>query len=93
MAIRVAHGATTGRVIRLVLTDGLAWPAAGLLLGVPASLAASAALGAFLYEISPGDPVLAVAGAGAFLLVAAAACLGPALRAARVNPIDTLRAD
>jgi predicted permease len=93
MAIRVAHGATTGRVIRLVLTDGLAWPAAGLLLGVPASLAASAALGSFLYEISPGDPVLAVAGAGAFLLVAAAACLGPALRAARVNPIDTLRAD
>jgi predicted lysophospholipase L1 biosynthesis ABC-type transport system permease subunit len=93
MAIRVAHGATTGQITRLVLTDGLAWPAAGLLLGAPASLAASTAWGSFLYEISPGDPALALAGAGAFLLVAAAACLGPALRAARVNPIDALRAD
>jgi len=93
MAIRMAHGATSGRIMRLVLADGLAWPVAGLAVGLLASVALSDALRSLLYAVRPGDPGLVIAGACAFMLIAAGACLVPACRAARVNPIDTLRAD
>ncbi len=93
VAIRMAHGATTARILRLVLTEGLSWPAAGLIAGVVLSLFASRALQGWLYSVEPGDPAMVIGGAAVFLLTAAAACAAPALRAARVNPNDVLRAD
>ena len=93
MAIRMAHGATTGRIMRLTLSGGLAWPLAGLLVGLLASVAFSEALRSLLYGVTPGAPALVLAGGCAFTLIATAACLAPAWRAARVNPIDALRAD
>lgn len=93
IAIRIAHGATTAGVLRLVLRDGLAWPLAGLAAGVALSMAGSGALRALLYGVAPGAPLTVVAGAAVFALAALVACLLPAYRATRVNPIDALRAD
>ena len=93
IAIRIAHGATTAGVLRLVLRDGLAWPLAGLAAGVALSVAGSGALRALLYGVAPGAPLTVVAGAAVFALAALVACLLPALRATRVNPINALRAD
>ncbi|MBL8958586.1 MAG: ABC transporter permease [Gemmatimonadetes bacterium] len=93
IAIRIAHGATTAGVLRLVLIDGLAWPMAGLTTGVACSIAGSGVLRALLYGVAPGAPLTVVAGAAVFALAALVACLLPAWRATRVNPIDALRAD
>jgi len=48
-------------------------------------------LDSFLFEVAPLDPLTFVAGAGVFLVAAAAACIVPARRAARVDPATALR--
>jgi ABC-type antimicrobial peptide transport system permease subunit len=93
IAIRIAHGATTAGVLRLVLLDGLAWPLMGLVAGVALSVAGSGALRALLYGVTPGAPLIVVLGSAVFAIAALVACLVPAFRAARINPIDALRAD
>lgn len=93
MAIRMAHGATPARVLRLVLGEGLAWPVLGLAVGAMVAGATSRVLRAVLYGIAPGDPAIVAAGAVIFLLAAVGACLVPAWRASRTSPIEALRAD
>lgn len=93
VAIRLAHGATTADVLRYVLRDGLAWPLAGLVIGVVLSITGSGALRALLYGVAPGAPWAVAGGATVFAFAALVACLAPALRAARINPIEALRAD
>ncbi len=93
VAIRLAHGATGRRVVRLLLRDGLAWPLAGLLAGIALGAAGSRVLRALLYGIEPGDPGTLLAGAATFAAAAIIACLLPALRSARTRPIEALRAD
>lgn len=93
MAIRLAHGATTGRVVRLVLRDGLAWPVLGTVVGAVLAIAFSGALRALLYDVAPGEPRIVAGAAMVFVLAASAACLFPAWRVSRINPIEALRAD
>jgi putative ABC transport system permease protein len=93
VAIRVAHGATAGTIVRLVILDGVAWPLAGIVFGALLAMAASGALASQLYSVAPGDPWLILAGAALCLLAAAAACIAPASRASSVDPISLLRAD
>jgi hypothetical protein len=93
IAIRVAHGATTAGVLRLVLVDGLVWPLAGMFAGIALSVAGSGTLRALLYGAAPGAPLAVMAGSAVFATAALVACLLPALRATRINPIDALRAD
>jgi hypothetical protein len=93
LAIRIAHGASAGRVVRLILADGLSWPLAGLIGGAVLTMATSGVLRAVLYDVSPGDPLIVLGGAAMFLAVATGACLWPAWRASRVNPIAVLRSD
>lgn len=93
MAIRAAHGATTSRVMRHVLTEGLLWPLTGLLLGALLSVGMSGLLRSLLYGITPGDPRMLLAGTVVFLLSATGACLVPAWRASQVSPMLTLRSD
>jgi len=91
--IRLALGATSSSVLRLVMRQGLAWLAIGLLIGVGGALASGRVLGGMLYGVAPND-ALTLAGVAVVLLgVVASACLIPAMRATRVDPAATMRAD
>lgn len=91
IALRMALGARGRDVLAMVLAGGLRLVLFGLLAGSIASVAATRALGGFLYGVSPGDPVTMAAVSLLLLLVATGACLGPALHASRLNPQAALR--
>jgi putative ABC transport system permease protein len=91
IGIRMALGARMGNIVRLVLVQGMALALAGVLLGVAAGYGLTRFLSSLLYGISPTDP--RTFGAIALLLSASAllACLVPARRASRVDPMVALR--
>jgi predicted permease len=91
--IRIALGAQPGAVMRQVLKEGMAFPLAGLLVGALASAGAARLLRASLYQISPVDPVVYARTTLLLLAVAAGACLVPAWRATRADPMEALRAE
>ncbi|HVN94758.1 MAG TPA: ABC transporter permease [Terracidiphilus sp.] len=93
IGIRIALGAQRQEVLRLMLVDGL-WPAfAGLVLGLAASAATVRLMRSMLYETQPLDPMVFAAVTGTLLLVAAIACLAPAWRASRLDPVQALRTE
>jgi putative ABC transport system permease protein len=91
--IRMALGAQQRDVLRLVLTQGGKLIGLGLVIGLAATLAASRAMGSMLFNTSAQDPL--TLGAITLLLgaVALIACLLPANRATKVNPVEALRAE
>ena len=91
MGIRVALGATSGDIARLVVGRGAVLAAAGAVVGCVLALAATRALGSLLYGVSSTDPITFVTMAVVFVIVAVAASVGPALRATRADPAQTLR--
>lgn len=91
--IRIALGADSSRVVWHVLREGMIFPLTGLLIGVAASLAVTRLLQSSLYGVSPQEPRVFAGTAGLLALVAAVACLVPAWRATRVDPIQALRSD
>lgn len=91
--IRIALGGSSGRVVRDVLREGMAYPIVGIALGIAGALAATRLLQASLYGISPHEPRVFVGTAALLALVAVAACLAPAWRATRVDPMEALRAE
>ena len=91
LGIRAAVGADPGRLIRLVLRQALGLALGGVVLGGLASLALARALQGLLFEVSAADPVAFVAMPATLLAAAVAAALLPAMRAAQVDPIETLR--
>jgi putative ABC transport system permease protein len=91
IGVRVALGATTGSVTRLVVGQGTRLALAGIALGLAGALALSRVLESALYGVSPTD-VRTLATAAALLAgVAVLACYIPARRAARVDPAAALR--
>ena len=92
IGVRMALGATAPEVFGLILGDGLRLAAAGVAIGAAASLVAARSLGALLYGIGAADVPTLAGTAALLLLVAAAACVLPARRATRVDPITALRA-
>jgi predicted permease len=91
IGVRMALGARHAGVVRLVLRQGLTPVAIGMALGGVASLVVGLALSSVLFGVDPADP-LSLAGASAVLGVAAtAACLLPARRASRIDPLIVLR--
>jgi putative ABC transport system permease protein len=93
LGIRVALGAHAGAVRGLVLRQGLGVALVGLVLGLAGALGLSRLLRAVLYDVSPTDPLALAAAAGILGGVAAIACLIPAIRATRVNPVEALRSE
>jgi len=91
IGIRIALGAQRERVLGLMLADGLRPALMGLLLGLAASAATTQFIKALLYETQPLDPE-AFAGVAALLIASAAlACMVPAWRASRIDPMRLLR--
>jgi len=91
IGIRIALGAQSGEVLRLVLRQGMGLTLAGLLIGLVAALATSGLLGSFLFGVKPTDPA-SFAGVALLLAgIALLACYIPAKRAMCVDPIVALR--
>ena len=91
MAIRCALGASRATLLVRTLGQGLLLTAWGLLLGFAASLAVTRALESLLFDVSPIDPATMAVVLGILLTASTAACLLPALRAARIDPSITLK--
>jgi putative ABC transport system permease protein len=93
IGVRMALGATTGGVVRLVLRRSMLLVGAGTLVGLIGSVAVTRVLGSLLFEVRPTDPAALVAAAGVLLAVALLASYIPARRATRVDPLVALRTD
>jgi putative ABC transport system permease protein len=93
MGIRVALGATRSGVVRLVVGRAVRLAAAGSIAGLVAALFTTRALRQWLYGVSSADPATLAIVAVLFLGVAALASAAPALRATRVDPSTSLRAE
>ena len=91
IGVRVALGAQVEDVLRLVVGQGLRMALAGVAVGVLASLAMGRFLDAQLVGVRSWDPLTFILVSGLLSLVGAVACLLPALRAARVDPMVALR--
>jgi putative ABC transport system permease protein len=89
--IRLALGAAPRELLRMVLREGARMIAPGAVLGLAGGLAAGALFRDFLYEVQPFEPAIFLAVAGGLAALAMLAMVGPARRAARVDPADALR--
>jgi len=93
IGIRMALGARREQMLRLMLLDGLRPALFGLALGLAVSAGATRLIRSMLYETEPLDPLVFAAVAGTLLVIAVLACMAPAWRASRLNPMQALRAE
>jgi len=93
LAIRLALGAEPMRVLRLVLRQGLTLALAGVLLGVVGSAVITPSIASLLFGVRPADPLTFIGVPLIVLAVAAAACLIPARRIMRIDPVAALRVE
>lgn len=91
--VRLALGATAGSVLLLVARQGFAWSLVGMTIGVAAAAAAGRVMTGMLYGVTPLDAWTYVVVVSVLLGVAVLACGIPALRATRVDPLSSLRAE
>jgi ABC-type antimicrobial peptide transport system permease subunit len=93
IGVRIALGSGREEVLRLMMCDGLKPAVAGLALGLVASAGLTQLIRSMLYATQPLDPQTFAAVAALLLLVAALACLIPAWRASRIDPMQALRTE
>ncbi len=93
IGVRMALGAQTRDVLRLVVNQGMRPVLTGLALGILATFALGQLIAAQLYQVSAHNPMLLGGAALLLALTALMACLLPARRAASIDPIKALRTD
>jgi predicted permease len=93
LGLRMALGAGTSNVLRLVLSRGLLLTTTGIVIGIALALLLTRLLANLLYQVSPRDPLAFAAAFSLMILASAAACFLPAWRATRTDPIRALRAE
>jgi predicted permease len=93
LGIRLALGATRGHIRRMFLRQGLMLGISGVLLAVPLAYAAGRWLGALLFGVHPGDPLIYGASAVLALLITLAGSLRPAMAGSTLDPALTIRAE
>jgi len=87
----MALGASVRDLLRLVISRGLRLTIAGIVIGVIAALLLTRLMGNLLYKVSPRDPIAFGAALIVLIAVALVACLLPARRATRIDPVQALR--
>jgi ABC-type antimicrobial peptide transport system permease subunit len=93
IGIRLAVGATSATVLRLLVSDVMRGVAIGLAIGTPAALLAARLVDPYLFRIAPNDPTVFVGVSMLLVIATAVASAIPAHRAARVNPAVVLRSE
>ena len=91
IGLRLALGATTADVGAMIARQGLAPLAIGLAVGLFAGLSVARLMRSILFQVTPTDPATVMATLALLLAVGAAATIGPAMRAARLDPVTALR--
>ena len=91
LSIRLALGARPGGVLLMIVGQGLRLAIAGSIAGLGIAYLAARNISSLLYGVRPDDPAVLAAGVAVAVSAALAACLLPALRAARLDPIEGLR--
>lgn len=91
MGVRLAFGAGARDVIRIVLLQGMSLTAIGIVVGLALAVALTRLLTSQLYQVKPSDPAVFVGIVVGLAAVALLACYLPARRAARVDPIRSLK--
>jgi predicted permease len=93
IGIRIALGAQREQILRLILLDGLRPALLGLILGLTASAGATQLIRSMLYGAAPYDPAVIAAVILTLLMIASIACIFPAWRASRIDPMQALRTE
>jgi putative ABC transport system permease protein len=93
LGVRMALGATQSDVFRLVLREGATLAGAGVVLGLIGAVMATRVIQAWLFGIGRRDPATMAAMSVALVIVALVACLVPARRATRVDPVRAIRGE
>jgi predicted permease len=91
--VRLALGASPGSMLALVARRGLAWSLVGLAFGIGGAVTGARLLAGTLYGVGPLDPGTYTLVAAGSLAVVAAACIVPARRATRVDPLTSIRSE
>ena len=93
IGVRMALGARSADVSRMIVRQGSLVAAAGLVVGLAGSLALTRFMAALLFGIAPTDPATHIGVALALMAVAALASYVPARRASRISPVEALRSE
>ena len=91
LGLRMALGAGASNLLRLVMRRGLALTLGGVFVGAATALGLTRLLGNMLYKVSPRDPAAFCAAFVVMIIISVAACLLPAWRAARTDPVRALQ--
>jgi putative ABC transport system permease protein len=92
IGVRMALGAARGRVLRMVLQDGMRAVIPGIGVGIAGALMLTRLMAGLLYGIAPTDPLTFAAVISVLVVVTLVASLVPARRATRVDPMEAIRA-
>jgi ABC-type antimicrobial peptide transport system permease subunit len=93
IGVRMALGATAGKILRMILRQGVFLLTLGLALGLTGYFAVSTIIRKLLFSVETTDHAALLMAPATLALVALAACLIPARRATKVDPIVALRAE
>jgi putative ABC transport system permease protein len=91
IGLRMALGAQQSNVVRLIVNEGMIVGLAGIAVGLGGAYALSRALASLLFGVDARDPITFLVVAATLMAIALAACLGPAWRGSRIDPIVALR--
>ena len=91
IGLRIALGASTGSLLRLVLGQALVLTTAGLGLGLALAIAGTRLLTSMLFQVEPNDPIVYLAVTALIAIVTIAASYIPARRASRIDPLTAMR--
>ena len=93
LGVRLALGATPGKVLRMVMREGMSFVLVGLSVGLVGALLLGRLMSALLFAVEPTDPITFLAVASVLIGVAAAACFVPARRVTSIDPMLALRSE